>query len=141
MENRKGKALVSFEEDIRSRGIGSWLRNYTSFVMPSHRYVADVTFGNDSMLLQGRDRKTGTDWFLEIGKGEIIDVHHGFDDVYKQRHEKSVGITYSPLRIRFTRGGQDRSMYLLINVNRWSRGNDNAEWFDAIKTWKEGKRW
>lgn len=141
MESKQGRALVSFEQDLLGRGLGSWLRNHTSFVMPSHRYVADISLKENSILLQGRDKQTDTDWLLEIGRNEITDVFLGFDEVYKQRDEKSMGISYRPLRIRFIKGGEDLAMYLLIDVNRWTRGNNNGEWFNAIKTWREGKQW
>ena len=137
----QGRALVSFEPDFLERGLGSWLRNHTSFVMPSHRYEADISLHEDRISLQGRDKKTNTNWFLEIQKKDITDVYMGFDDVYRQREDRSMGISFQPLRIRFTKNGEDHAMYLLIDVNRWTRRNKNGEWFNQIEAWKQQKQW
>jgi hypothetical protein len=141
LETDKNKALVSFEQDILERGLLSWLRNHTSFVTPSHRYEGNISLRENTMVLQGRDKQTNADWYLEVVKEEITDVFLGFDDVYRKREERSMGIAFQPLRVRFTKSGEEHSMYLLIDVNRWTRGNRNGEWFERINAWREQEKW
>jgi len=136
METKEGKALMAYEEDIEQRDILDWVKAHTSFLKPLHRYEGDIVLLEDKIVFKGKDTKTESDYSVEINKGEVRDVYLGFDDVFKRREDRSLGLGFQPLRLKFTRDDKEYTMYLIIDFNRVLRTTKNKEWYKEFERWR-----
>jgi len=137
MVMKQGKALMAYEDDIKKRNIMDWIKAHTSFARPLHRYDGELELWDEKIVFRGKDTKTKDNYSLDVGRKEITDVHLGFDDVFKRMEDRSVGISFLPLRIRFSKGGYEQCMYLIMDFRRASRRTTNKEWYELIQKWMD----
>ena len=136
MEIKKGKVLMAYKEDIKHRGFLDWLKAHTSFVKPLHRYEGNITLSDEKIVFDGKDKKTKNDCAIEINKIDVTDIYLGFDDVFKRGEERSLGISFQPLRIVFSKDEKEYILYLIIDFNRLLRATKNKEWYEELKKWR-----
>ena len=126
-------ALWTFEEDILNRSWQDWLAAHLSFGKPLHRYEGMLTLYTNTLVLNGQDKKTKEEFSLQIYKGEIEQFYLGFDGTFNASETRSLGLTWLPLRLMFTKNEQVKKLYLIIN---YSFGKtDNKEYFEFLKQW------
>jgi hypothetical protein len=136
MEIKKGKVLMAYKEDIKHRGFLDWLKAHTSFVKPLHRYEGNITLSDEKIVFDGKDIKTKNDCAIEINKIDVTDIYLGFDDVFKRGEDRSLGISFQPLRIVFSKDEKEYILYLIIDFNRLLRATKNKEWYEELKKWR-----
>ncbi len=136
MEIKKDKVLMAYKEDIKHRGFLDWLKAHTSFVKPLHRYEGNITLSDEKIVFDGKDIKTKNDSAIEINKIDVTDVYLGFDDVFRRREDRSLGISFQPLRIVFSKDEKEYILYLIIDFNRLLRATKNEEWYEELKKWR-----
>lgn len=54
-----------------------------------------------------------------------------------RREERSLGITFVPLRLRFRQGGQQHTLYLALGFRRAFRTSDNKQWAERLEGWRQ----
>jgi hypothetical protein len=126
-------ALWTFEEDILNRSWLDWLTAHLSLGKPLHRYEGTLTLYANTLELIGQDKKTKEDFSLEVYKQEIEQLYLGFDEAFNASETRSLGLTWLPLRLLFSKNEQERKLYLIINYN-FGR-TDNKEYFEFLKQW------
>lgn len=134
-EIKKANALMAYKEDIENRNFFDWIKAHTSFVKPLHRYNGNIILSDDKIMFDGSDNKTKEDHAIEINKTEVTDIYLGFDDVFMRREDRSVGISFLPLRIKFTKEKKEYIMYLITDFKRALRTTKNKEWYEELKKW------
>jgi len=135
---KKDKALMAYKEDIEHRGVIDWLKAHTSFVKPLHRYEGEVTLSDDKIMFHGKDTKTkNNNYTIEIDKKDVTDVYLGFDDVFKRGEDRSLGISFQPLRINFLKAKKESTLYLIIRFSQLLRTTKNKEWYEEMKKWRK----
>ena len=136
MEIKRVKVLMAYKEDIKHRGFLDWMKAHTSFVKPLHRYEGKIILSDEKIMFDGKDKKTKNDYAIEINKIDVTDIHLGFDDVFKRGEDRSLGISFQPLRIKFSKDEKEHIMYFIIDFNRLLRATKNKEWYEELKTWR-----
>jgi hypothetical protein len=136
MEIKKGKVLMAYKEDIKHRGFLDWMKAHTSFVKPLHRYEGNIILSHEKIMFDGKDTKTKNDYAIEINKMDVTDIYLGFDDVFKRGEDRSLGISFQPLRIIFSKDEKEYILYLIIDFNRLLRASKNKEWYEELKKWR-----
>jgi hypothetical protein len=130
---RESLAFLSFSEDIRERTFLDWLETHISTAQPLHRYKGLLKLDRDKISFYGTERKTGNDFRLLIYRYEILQLYHGFDDVFTALETRNLGLSWKPLRISFTREKADFHVYLIIDY-AFGRTTNEA-WMETLKTW------
>lgn len=130
---RESLAFLSFSEDIRERTFLDWLETHISAAQPLHRYKGLLKLDRDKISFYGTERKTGNDFRLLTYRHEILQLYHGFDDVFTALETRNLGLSWKPLRISFTRGKANFHVYLIIDY-AFGRTTNEA-WMEALKTW------
>jgi hypothetical protein len=87
-------------------------------------------------VFDGKDIKTKNDCAIEINKIDVTDIYLGFDDVFKRGEDRSLGISFQPLRIVFSKDEKEYILYLIIDFNRLLRATKNKEWYEELKKWR-----
>lgn len=129
-------ALWTFEKDILNRSWEDWVVAHLSFGKPLHRYEGMLTLYTDTLELTGQDKKTKEEFSLKIYRPEIEQLYLGFDEAFNAAETRTLGLTWLPLRLMFTKDGQVRKLYLILN---YSFGRtDNKEYFEFLKQWVSG---
>ncbi len=136
MEVKKDKVLFSFKEDIAKRSIKDWLTSHISFLLPIHRYKGDIELAEDQLTVTFVDQNTQLSKII-LKKNDIINIHHGFDNVFRTGDDRSVGLTFKPLRITFDKDGKEHSLYLIIDFNRLTRTSKNRDWYETLMNWMD----
>lgn len=131
---KKDKAIWAYGEEVKNRGILDWLKAHTSFMKPIHRYEGDIEVKEDSIEL-----KDDKDFYLGISREDVLNLNHGFDDVFRRGEDRSLGSTLKPLMIEFDESGEKRGIYLFVNYSRFPRISDNGEWFEYLSDWLNEK--
>ena len=57
---------MAYEENIKSRSFGDWIKAHTSFMKPLHRYEGVLELNERNMTFTGKDVKVDKDFNLEI---------------------------------------------------------------------------
>jgi hypothetical protein len=126
-------AFLSFSNDIRNRNLGDWVEAHTSLLQPLHRYKGFINLDREKLSFFGHDKKTGSELKINIYRSEIQQLYHGFDEVFTLWETRNFGLTWKPLRIRFTKENLEYHIYLIIN---YSFGRcDNTYWMEILKEW------
>lgn len=136
-EKMEDKALLAHEEDIKERGLLDWLRAHTSWMKPLHRYEGELTLEEDRLIFEGEDTKEDRHYKKEIRKEDVTEVYHGFDDSFRRREDRSIGIRFKPLRVNYKENDKERTMYFVTDFSRLTRGSNNKEWYEALREWIE----
>ncbi len=61
--------------------------------------------------------------------------------------ERSLGLAFVPLRLRFRQGEQHHTLYLAVGFRRAWRTSDNKQWAERLEGWRqrepgaEGRDW
>jgi hypothetical protein len=113
MSKKDDNALLSFDINIKQRGIKDWIIAHTSFFKPLHRYEGQLTLFNDRLYFKGKDKKVGEPFSLEISKKQVVEIFYGFDDVFRRGEDRALGIGFKPLRLTIELNGSKDSIYLL----------------------------
>ena len=115
---KETSSLLAFEEDIRNRGFIDWVVAHTGFAKPLHRYEGKLSLMNDRLVFYGNDKKKKRRYHLQINKKDVTDIFHGFDNVFKRREDRALGLSFKPLRINFVKNGSSTAIYLIIEFRR-----------------------
>jgi len=129
-------ALWAFEEDSLSRSWMDWLAAHVSFGKPLPRYEGILTLRNNFLQLAGNDKRTKSEFYLEIYKHEIEQLYLGFDEAFSISETRGLGSTalsWMPLRISFIKNEEERTLYLITNYHFGK--SDNGEYFEFLKQW------
>ncbi|KXA92107.1 hypothetical protein AKJ64_04015 [candidate division MSBL1 archaeon SCGC-AAA259E17] len=123
--------LFAFEKDIEGRGFWDWMRAHISWMKPLHRYEGLLEITEDKLLLVGEDRPgpffglrslyhTKGKIELEIPVDRIDDVQFGFDETFRRREDRQLGLFgFTPLRIKYESGEGERALYLFADFGRF----------------------
>lgn len=84
---------------------------------PLHRYEGMMTLYTNTLGLLGQDKKTNEEFSLEIYRQEIDQLYLGFDEPFNAFETRTLGLTWLPLRLMFTKNEQVRKLYLIINYS------------------------
>ncbi len=80
---------MASEEDVRNRCWLDWLKVHTTGFKHLHRYKGTLEFRNDELIFDGEDVKKNEKFRLRISLKDIINIHYGFDEVFKGREERA----------------------------------------------------
>lgn len=134
---KKDNVLLAYKEDIRKKGVIDWLRAHTSFLKPMHRYDGEIILMEKELVLDCEDKDEGKDFTESIKKDELTDVHLGFDETFRKSDDRSGGLTFRPLRIKYTKNGKEETVYIITGFSRLKRTTNNESWYEAILKWME----
>lgn len=132
---KREKALWIFDHQVDERGLADWLKAHTSFLKPLHRYEGEIRLKEKSIELIGKNVKTDEDYSLDISRKDVLNVDLGYDEVFRRREERSLGVVLTPLRIEYKEKERNRKIYLFINYRRFSRRSSNGGWFRELASW------
>lgn len=130
--------LMAYEEDIKGRSPGDWIKAHTSFMKALRRYEGSLELSEGKIFFKGRDAKEDKDFNVEILTKDITDIYLGFDKVFRRREDRQTGIRgFVPLRITYKSQEGERVMYLFANFHHskygW-RASDNKEVYEKLKS-------
>ncbi|MFQ5761586.1 MAG: hypothetical protein ACE5PO_01000 [Candidatus Bathyarchaeia archaeon] len=138
---RMDHALIAFQENLESISPKEWLVAHTSFMLPLHKYRGEAYLLEDRLLFKGYHKDTHKPYALTIPFSSIIEVYQGFDDVYKRRSDRGLGLQSAPLRITYHENNIQRRLYAWIGFKRLSRTSKNRAWSNALtETLRRGKQ-
>ena len=123
--------LFGYEEELKKKTITDWLKGHTSFMKPLHRHEGKIRLTESELIIESKDI------YERINKDVVTDINLGFDDVYRRRDDRSIGLTFQPLRVRYEKGQKEVTLYLIIGFSRLSRTSNNKEWYDKLQEWKK----
>jgi hypothetical protein len=128
-------ALWAFEEDILTRSWLDWLTAHTSFLKPLHRYEGLMSILSDRLSFFGKDKRTSTDFSLNIYKYQIEQLYLGLDETFNMMETR--GVMWLPLRLTFMQNDKEEKLYVITNYHLgWS---DNKDYFEFLKNWVQLK--
>ncbi|MBB5637219.1 hypothetical protein HDF26_004452 [Pedobacter cryoconitis] len=96
-----------------------------SGVNPLHKHSGTVYLTQDQLRLAAQDDE------LIIPLRDITQLYMGFDEIYKVTYVKSMGTFWQPVRIVYDQGNETKTVYLVIDLNYLSSGNN--QWFGMLK--------
>lgn len=137
MVEMRNSALMAHEEDLETRGLLDWLRAHTSFLKPLHRYDGELRLEEDKLVFEGEDTRGGGEYRLELEREDLTDVRHGFDEGFRRLEERSLGLRFEPLRVRYKEDEGERAAYFVTDFSRLTRSSKNDEWREALEEWAE----
>jgi hypothetical protein len=127
-------SLLAYRADIEHKGLLDWLEAHTSFMRPLHRYTGTILLNPDLFSFTGSDEKTKTDFRLTISTIDIQGFHLGFDHIFKRIDDRSLGLFhFVPLRIDFSQGNKEESIYVFANYSRLLRHSDNQVLYEELR--------
>ncbi|KXA93995.1 hypothetical protein AKJ66_00070 [candidate division MSBL1 archaeon SCGC-AAA259E22] len=121
--------LAAFEKDVESRDFWDWMRAHTSWMKPLHRYEGTLELKGDKLIFFGEDAKEDGRIDLEIPLENIENVHLGFDETFRRREDRQIGLFgFAPLRIDYLTEGEEKKLYLFADFGRFPiRNAENGE--------------
>jgi len=130
--------LMAYEEDIKSKSSGDWIKAHTSFMKPLHRYEGILELNEEKTIFKGRDAKERRDFNLEIPTKDITGIYLGFDSLFRKREDRQTAIRgFVPLRITYKSQEGEKSLYLFANFHHsrygW-RTSDNKEIYEKLES-------
>lgn len=126
---------MAYEKDISNRGFMDWIIAHTSFFEPLHRYKGQLSLLNDKLVFKGKDKKKKQVYLLQIDRKNIINIFLGFDNVFRRGEDRSLGLSFKPLRIKFVKNVSPTSIYLITNFRRGLRTSKNKECYTELSQW------
>ena len=128
-------SLLAFSEDIKNRSVWDWIKAHTSFMRPLHRYRGTVKLTDKDLKFKGRDIKDKSSFQLKIPITDIKDVNLGFDKVFSGWEERAAPWN-KPLRIKYNKGGEERTIYIFARFHRkfGLRSSDNKKLLNDLGT-------
>lgn len=112
------KTLFAFEEDIKTRGFRDWLEAHTSWMKPLHRYNGELVVTDEKLIFSGKDKRKKEDIDFEIQISDIKNIHLGFDDTFKRREDRQIGLFgFVPLRIDYMDESEDKKLYVFAHFH------------------------
>ncbi len=131
-------ALLVFKDDIENRNFWDWIKARAAFSEPLHKYRGVVRLNAKYFEFEGNDRETSKPMLLTFNYKQLADVFLGFDNVFTTFEDRSLGLTYQPLRMRIENGNHEFVVYIIFNYNRFMRTADNRNWFEVLSKWQKG---
>ncbi len=127
-------SLMAYEEDIKSRSWIDWLKAHTSGFKPLHRYEGVLEMNDNELIFNGKDVRDDREFQLKIPLKSIIDVHYGFDEVFKGREERAWPWN-KPLRIKYQSENGEKTIYLFAHFHhkKGIRASDNKEVYEKLR--------
>ncbi|KAI8926700.1 hypothetical protein BC831DRAFT_455774 [Entophlyctis helioformis] len=153
-------AIWSTKAQVLDRNWQDWLAAHTTFLFPLHHCEGTFSLTPTELVFTGfhkrdpKDPQPGNDGgeaarvVIRISKADIVDVVHGFDEAFSVWQERTLGLSYKPLIVRFRRpagstGSADPTdgegvdaIYFGLNVDpikkRWG---DNALFKAKLDDW------
>ncbi len=129
------KALWIFDWQVKERGKIDWLKAHTGFLRPLHRYEGEIRLKEGWIELLGKEVQTDRDYYLKIQKEDLVGTDLGYDDIFRRREDRSLGIGLTPLKIEYREREKDRRLYLFVKFRRLTRTSKNREWFKELMNW------
>jgi hypothetical protein len=115
----------STANDIKNHSWKDWIEAHTSFLAPLHHYVGSISITpQNSILITGIHKSTKEPITVEIPQKDVKSVKVGFDQVFKRRYDRQLGLGFQPLIIEYA---QD-TIYCSIELNKLWRTTKNNEW-------------
>lgn len=135
-ELKKDSALLAFKEDVEDRNVFDTLSAHLTYKKPVHRYEGNITLEENRIIFAGVDIKTEKDFFLEIPKNIIKQIHLGFDEIYTESEDRLMGKGFRPVRISYSNGNEIINAYFIIEFDRVDgMKSKNEIWFELLQTW------
>lgn len=137
--------LMAYEKDIKEWSFWNCMKAHTSFFKSLHRYEGVLQLGEKKLTFEGKDIEEDKSFSLEVPLKNLTDVYLGWDKVFKGVPMSRTGDRAypwnKPLRIRYKRGGEEKTIYLFARFHRrWGiRASDNKEVYGKLKEYVEGK--
>eukprot|EP01116_Phalansterium_solitarium_P022392 TRINITY_DN737_c0_g1_i1.p1 TRINITY_DN737_c0_g1~~TRINITY_DN737_c0_g1_i1.p1 ORF type:complete len:196 (-),score=0.67 TRINITY_DN737_c0_g1_i1:189-707(-) len=96
-------ALWSFKEDVETRSFMDWLEAGHNLSLPLHHYEGSIDFDGHRLVIDGHHKKDKAKTMrLTLLASQIQDVHYGFDETFRRREDRGLGLGFQPLRITYT---------------------------------------
>lgn len=133
------------EKDVKQRSFWDWCEAHSSMSPPLHRFYGTVMLTKDGLYVQGADMKGGQDGRHRIDTvilpDQIVEVFRGFDKVFSRWEDRSAGIAFKPLRVKFRdETGEMQTWYCMLNFHSLSRSDDGKTWYETLQQWKDQPR-
>ncbi len=120
--------LAGYEKDIENRGFKDWLRAHTSWLKPLHRYEGTLKLTEEKLSYSGKDVKKEEKIDLEIPLKNIENYHHGFDETFRRREDRQIGLFgFAPLKIKYVTEGENKKIYFFAEFGRFPMRNTENE--------------
>lgn len=122
--------LIINKTDFKRRNFFDWLFSHISGSFPPHRYRGTMEITNDSLNFNGADTFLKTESEFTIYKNNIIQVYHGYDDVFSVFQTRGLGLVWAPVRLKLTDG---EFLYIIAGYD--IMGTKNKEFYDFLTEW------
>lgn len=130
-------SLMAFKEDLKSKNWIEWLKAHTSGFKPLHRYEGTLELNNRELIFTGKDVIENKEIKLKISIKNIIDLHYGFDEIFKRRDKRNPW--NKPLRIKCKLNNAEKTLYFFINFHYklGARTSSNKEVYEKLRKYRE----
>lgn len=126
--------LVIFRNEFKQRSLFDWLISHTSGALPPHRYRGEIEITDKFLQFRGVDTKLNSDSEFSILKGTIEEVYYGYDEVFNVYQTRGLGLSWAPVRIKFTDiDGQENFAYFITGYERWR--SVNKDFYNFLIEW------
>ncbi len=127
------KSLWIYEDELKEVGFIDWLKAHTSFFKPLHRYEGVIKLNDKNIILDGKNVKTSERCFEKIKLEDIVDIYHGFDEVFRRRDERSPW--NKPVRIRYVSDDREKTVYIYADFyyRLLIRSSKNKDFYRMLK--------
>ncbi len=127
--------LLAYEEDIKNRTFREWIVAHTSFLKPLYRYQGTLRVDEEALVFDGKNKNGYIDFNMTILVKDITDVFFGYDDVFRRREDRSLGLgNFKPLRIRFENKRGEQTFYVFAKFH-WIRTSQNQDLYDVLESY------
>jgi hypothetical protein len=130
---KPSKILLSYKEDILERGLLDWIISHTSFLLPSHKYKGIIELVDGQLVITLHDSNK-----IIVNPTNLSDIHYGFDEVFRFGNDRSMGLSFKPLRLTYKLDNElEKVAYIITDFNRFTRGSNNKNWYNTLNEWKQ----
>lgn len=77
---------------------------------PIHNHQGELRMTDNQIFIEG-------DTMLTINLNDIVQIYHGFDELYKPNFIKNLGLFCQPLRIQYNERYSDYTVYLIVGYS------------------------
>ena len=128
------QALIIFQEDLQKRSFFDWISSHISGSLPPHRYIGNLELTDKCMRFAGYDSQQKCHAEFLMMKERILEVYHGYDKVYNIFQTRGLGLTWAPVRLKFTDDGDDTKVVYFI-TGYTILGTTNKDFYSFLREW------
>jgi len=126
-------ALIICRDDLERRGFLDWLRSHISGVLPPHRYKGGIEITDSYIKFTGTDTRYDTETDFFVLKKDILEVYHGYDEVFNIFQTRGLGLFWAPVRLKVREKDNEKFIYFIIGYTYF--GTANRQFYEFLVEW------